>query len=467
MQTMADTEALGERLRGHVITPDDPVYEEARRVWNGMIDKHPALIVRCRGAADVIEAVRFANRRGLAVAVRGGGHNVAGNAVCDDGVVLDLSGMKGIRVDPVAGSARAEPGVLWGELDPECQAFGLVVPGGIQSTTGIAGFTLGGGISWLSRRFGNTCDHLLSADVVTAEGRLLTASSDRNDDLFFGIRGGGGNFGVATSFEYRLQPLDQVVGGMVWHRMDRVEDVVRFFADWTSDIPDEMGAILFLLTAPTAPHIPERLHGQPVVTIGVCYSGDPEHADSVLGPLRAFGPPDVDQVRPMTYVALQRLLDAANPPGHQNYWKAEYLETLDDDAIRTIAEHGARKPRGLSKVLLTRLEGAAGRVPEDAMAFSHRSAPYIININGMAPDPAERDTLVGWTREFWEAMQPFSFGGVYVNFLGQEGHERVRAAYGEEKYARLVALKRKYDPTNFFHLNQNIRPQRDAASAGR
>jgi len=458
MATTLDTTGLAERFRGSLVHPEDPSYDEARSIWNGMIDKHPALIARCAGVADVIDAVRFAGENGLAVAVRGGGHNVAGNAVCDDGIVLDLSGMKGIRVDPMARIARAEPGVLWGDLDREEQAFDLIVPGGIQSTTGIAGFTLGGGISWLSRRFGNTCDHLVSADVVTADGWILTASADQNEDLFFGIRGGGGNFGVVTSFEYRLHPLDYAVGGMVWHLADRAEEVVRFFAEWTLEIPDELSAILFFITAPIAPHVPERLQGRPVVTIGVCYTGDPEHADSALGPLREFGPPELDLVRPMAYVDLQRQLDAANPPGHQNYWKAEYLSELTDEAVRAIAQHGSRKPAGLSKVLLTRLGGAAGQVPEDAMAFSHRRAPYIININGMGPDPAENDALVGWTREFWNAMQPFSFGGVYVNFLGEEGDERVRAAYGDEKFARLAALKQKYDPTNFFHLNQNIRP---------
>jgi FAD/FMN-containing dehydrogenase len=450
-----DVTGLAARFRGTLIVPGDPVYDEARRVWNGMIDKHPDVIARCGGVADVIDAVRFAREKELPVAVRGGGHNVAGNAVCDDGIVIDLSPMKGLRVDASAMTARAEPGVVWGEIDRECQAFGLVVPGGIQSTTGIAGFTLGGGIAWLSRRFGHTVDNLLSADIVTWEGHLLTASDDQNEDLFFGVRGGGGNFGIATSFEYRLHPLERVVGGMVWHPLDRAEEVVRFFGEWSMGIPDELSAILFIITAPRAPHVPERLQGRPVVTIGVCYTG--EEAEETLRPVREFGPPELDLIAPMPYVELQRLLDAANPPAHQNYWKAEYLRELSDETVATIAEHGSQKPAGLSKVLLTRLGGAASRVPEDAMAFSHRQAPYIININGMGPDPAQTSELVGWTRAFWEAMQPFSYGGVYVNFLGEEGQDRTRAAYGEEKFARLQAIKRGYDPTNFFHLNQNIR----------
>jgi FAD/FMN-containing dehydrogenase len=439
-------EGLAARCRGELIGPADPSYETARQVWNGMIDRRPALVARCAGVTDVVDVVRFARENDLLLAVRGGGHNVAGNAVCDGGVVIDLSGMKDIQVDPRSRTARAQAGLLWGEFDRGTQAFGLATTGGIQSTTGIAGFTLGGGIGWLSRKHEHTCDNLLSAEVVTADGEVVKASKSENDDLFFGIRGGGGNFGIATSFEYRLHPVESAVGGMVWHRIERTGEVLAFFRDWTAELPDGAGAILFFITAPEAPHIPEALRGRPVVTIGVCVTGAPPEVDAVLQPLRQFGPPEANLVRPMPYVELQSQLDAANPAGHQNYWKAEYLAELSDAAIATIAEHGARGPAGLSKVLLTRLGGAASRVPEDAAAFSHRRAPYIININGMGPDPAQRDELIDWTREFWTAMQPFSFGGVYVNFLGEEGEDRVRAAYGEEKFERLVALKRKYDP---------------------
>ena len=457
-ETLPRLEALEKSFRGALIRPDDRNYDAVRAVWNGMIDKRPALIARCTGVADVIEAVAYAREQDLPVAVRGGGHNVAGNAVCDDGIVIDLSPMKGVRVDPATRTARAQGGLLWGELDRETQAFGLATTGGIQSTTGVAGFTLGGGIGWLSRRYGHTCDNLLGVDVVTADGGVLTANESENDELFFALRGGGGNFGIATSFEYRLHPLRSVVGGMVWHGLERARDVLSFFRDWTRDLPDELSAILFFITAPRAAHVPEPLRGQAVVTVGVCCTGSPDEAEPVLAPLREHGPPQIDLVRPMSYVELQRQLDAANPAGHQNYWKAEYLAELSDDAIAAIAEHGARRPEGLSKVLLTRLGGAAARVPEDAAAFSHRGAPYIININGMSPDPAERDRLVSWTRDFWTAMQPFSFGGVYVNFLGEEGEDRVRAAYGDDKFDRLAALKREYDPENFFRLNQNIKP---------
>jgi FAD/FMN-containing dehydrogenase len=449
---------LAERVRGPVIAPRAAAYDGARAVWNGAIDRRPAAIVRCAGTSDVVAALRLARERGLVVSVRGGGHNVAGLAVCDGGIVIDLSPLKGIRVDPVARTARAQPGVLWGELDRATQAQGLATTGGIQSTTGISGFTLGGGIGWLSRRHGHACDNLLSATVVTAEGEVLTASAAEDPDLLFGLLGGGGNFGIATSLEYRLHPLDGVVGGMVLHRMERAAEVLAFYRDWTAELPDELSAILFFLTAPDASHIPPALRGRPVVSIGVCHAGPAREAEALLAPLRRFGPPEADLVRRMPYVELQGQFDAANPAGQQNYWKAEYLGGLDDSTIQAIVEVAAQRPPGLSKVLLPRLGGAASRVPEDATAFGHRGAPYIINIIGMTPDPGELGRVSRWARELWAAVQPASFGGVYVNFLGDEGEARVRAAYGEAKYERLVALKRRFDPANVFRLNQNIRP---------
>jgi FAD/FMN-containing dehydrogenase len=296
--------------------------------------------------------------------------------------------------------------------------------------------------------------------VVTASGELVTASAEEHSDLFFGLRGGGGNFGIATTFEYRLYRHRGVVGGMVWHPLERITEVLAFFRDWAPDLPDEVGTTLFVLTAPDTPQIPAELRGRTAVTIAVCHSSPGDSAGRVLSPVRAFGPPAADLICAQPYPELQAMLDASNPPQHQCYWKAEYLGELTDEAIAAIAEHSARKPAGLSKVLLTRLGGAASRIPEDATAFSHRGAPYVININGMGPDPAELDGLAIWAREMWDAVQPFSFGGTYVNFLGDEGQDRVRAAYGDEKFARLVKLKRKYDPTNFFRLNQNIAPTR-------
>jgi FAD/FMN-containing dehydrogenase len=445
-------------MAGPVILPGDDAYDEARTVWNGAIDRFPAAIARCAGTADVVAAVGFARERGLLVSVRGGGHNVAGSAVCDGGLVIDLSRMTGIDVDPRAGTARAQPGVVWRDLDRATAAHGLATTGGIQSTTGIAGFTLGGGIGWLSRRQGHACDNLRSATLVTADARVVTASADENSDLFFGLRGGGGNFGVVTRFEYALHPVDRVVGGMVWHPADRTARALEFFRDWSEALPDDVGAILFLLTAPDAPDVPAALRGRPAVTIGVCHAGPGAEGARALAALRRFGPPAGDLVRAMRYTELQLQLDAANPPGHHNYWKAEYLRGLDDGAIAAIVEHGERRPPGLSKVLVMRLGGVAGRAPEGSAAFGHRDAPYLININAMGPDRAGHEGRAAWVRAFWDALRPASFGGVYVNFLGDEGSERVRSAYPAATLARLVDLKRRYDPTNLFRMNQNIRP---------
>ncbi len=445
-------------LRGELLRPNDDGYETARKIWNGMIDRHPALIVRCAGAGDVVSAVNFARENKLLVAVRGGGHNAAGNAVCDDGVVIDLSRMKGMRIDPAQRTARAEAGLTWGEFDHETQAFGLALTGGIQSTTGIAGFTLGGGFGYLARKHGLTCDNLLSADVVTADGNFLIASPTENADLFWGIRGGGGNFGVVTSFEFRLHPLGPVLGGRILYSLAKANEVLRFYRDWVAYEPNESFTIAAFLTAAKAPNLPERIHGTSVLAIIVCYAGPIEQGKRLLEPLRKFGPPEVDQVGVMPYTALQAMLDAANPPGFQNYWKAEYIKGMSDKTIETLVSFAARKASPMSKLLFAHLGGAISRVGEDETAYAYRNAPFLLNINAMWSDPTEKDKHIGWARDFWTAMQPFSAGGVYVNFLSEEGEDRVKAAYSPKTYERLVALKNKYDPTNFFRLNQNIKP---------
>lgn len=445
-------------LRGELLRPNDDGYETARKIWNGMIDRHPALIVRCAGAGDVVSAVNFARENKLLVAVRGGGHNAAGNAVCDDGVVIDLSRMKGMRIDPAQRTARAEAGLTWGEFDHETQAFGLALTGGIQSTTGIAGFTLGGGFGYLARKHGLTCDNLLSADVVTADGNFLIASPTENEDLFWGIRGGGGNFGVVTSFEFRLHPLGPVLGGRILYSLAKANEVLRFYRDWVAYEPNESFTIAAFLTAAKAPNLPERIHGTSVLAIIVCYAGPIEQGKRLLEPLRKFGPPEVDQVGVMPYTALQAMLDAANPPGFQNYWKAEYIKGMSDKTIETLVSFAARKASPMSKLLFAHLGGAISRVGEDETAYAYRNAPFLLNINAMWSDPTEKDKHIGWARDFWTAMQPFSAGGVYVNFLSEEGEDRVKAAYSPKTYERLVALKNKYDPTNFFRLNQNIKP---------
>jgi FAD/FMN-containing dehydrogenase len=454
---------FGAALRGTLIRPGDDAYEEARKVWNGMIDKRPALIVRCAGVADVMSAVQFARGNNLLVAVRGGGHNVAGNAVCDGGMVIDLSLLKSIRVDPAAQTARAEPGLTWGEFDRETQAFGLATTGGLVSTTGISGFTLGGGIGWLVREYGPTCDNLLSADVVTADGRLVTASPHENADLFWGIRGGGGNFGVVTSFEYRLHPVGpMVLGGLVLHPVAKAKELLRFYRDFAAKAPEELTTLVVFITAPPAPFIPETLQGAPMVGVALCYSGRMEDGAQVVQPLKEFGPPSVDLVGPIPYRVLQSMFDAGAPSGLLNYWKSEYLEDLSDEAIEVLAERVMGISSPLTQVHVHHLGGALSRVAEDETAFGHRKLPFILNIISLWTDPAQSTSQTRWTREFHNAMRRFSGGGVYVNFLGEEGEDRVRAAYGDAKYRRLAALKDKYDPTNFFRRNQNIRPSGEA-----
>ena len=452
--------ALREAFGGELISPDHPAYDEARKVWNGMIDRHPALIARCTGVADVRSAVRFAREHDLLVAVRGGGHNVAGTAVCDGGMVIDLSPMKGMRVDPRRRTAQAQPGLLWGEFDRETQTFGLACPGGIVTHTGIAGLTLGGGFGWLQRKYGLTCDNLISAEVVTADGQFLTVSEEEHADLFWGIRGGGGNFGIVTSFEYRLHPVGpQVLAGVLVHPAERALEVLRFYRDYIAEVPDELSVYVALRKAPPAPWLPEQIHGRPVVILAICYAGPSmEEGERLLRPLRAFGQPWVDLIRPVAYTTHQGFFDATVPHGLRYYWKSHYMPSLSDATIETLVAHGwaMRSPDSYS--LLFQLGGAINKVKEDDSAFSGRAARHAITLDGVWSDPEGPDDDTAWVRRYFASLQPFSTGGVYVNFLGDEGQDRVKASYGADKYDRLVALKNKYDPTNFFRLNQNIKP---------
>ena len=439
-------------MRGDLLRSGDDGYDEARTCFNVMIDKRPALIARCAGVADVIHAVNFARTNDLLTSVRGGGHNVSGNAICDGGLMIDLSPMKSVRVDPERSIARAEPGVTWGEFDHETQAFGLATTGGVVTTTGVAGLTLGGGIGWLMGNHGLACDNLLSVDVVTADGRLLTASASENQDLFWGLHGGGGNFGIATSFEFQLHPVGPMLGGLVIHPLDQAVELIGFYEEFTQTSPDELGSMAVFVTSP---------EGQRVVAIAVCYNGSIEEGERVLRPLREFGTPLADVIGPMAYAQVQGMLDEGFPPGLQNYWKSNFLKGLDDKAIEIIVDHVRNAPSPNSAVAIEQFCGAVSRVGMDDTAFNHRNARYNLLIVGMWPDPAAKDENVKWVRDLWDAMEPYSSGGVYVNYLGQEadeGAERVKAAYGPEKYERLVALKNKYDPTNLFRLNQNIKP---------
>jgi len=447
-------------FRGELLCADDEAFDEARAIWNDMIDKYPSVIARCSGTADVVAAVSFVRENQLAFSVRSGGHNVAGNALCDGGLVIDLSQMRGIHVDPQRRTARVQPGIDLGDLDRETQLFGLATPTGIVSQTGLAGLTLGGGFGWLSRKYGFTCDNLLSADVVTADGNVLRASAEENADLFWGIRGGGGNFGVVTSFEYELHPVGPtVLGGLVLHSLESAVDVLRFYRDFTANAPEELGSMAVFRLAPPAPFVPQEHHGKPVLGIVICYAGDVSEGERVVRPLREFGEPLADLVSPKPYIAHQTMLDKGQPEGKQYYWKSEYLSGISDDAIDTAVSYGAGMTSPFTRVALFHLGGAIRSVDEMATAASHRDAEYVLAINTGWESAADSERRVQWTRNFWTAMRPFSTGGTYVNFLSaDDGQARVRAAYGQEKYERLVALKDKYDPANLFRLNQNIRP---------
>lgn len=445
----AAVEAFKKSLRGHCIAPGDDGYDGARTIPNGMIDRHPALIARCAGVADVITAVHFGRDHHLPVAVRGGGHGVPGFAVCDSGLMIDLSPMKSIRVDPIRRAARAEGGVTWGEFDHETQAFGLATTGGTVGRTGIAGLTLGGGHGFLMRKYGLACDNLLSVDVVTADGRLLAASVTENADLFWGLRGGGGNFGVATSFEYQLHPVGPVLGGLLIHPMNQARTVVSFYREFTRTAPDELGSFAVLATLPD---------GTRAAVILLGYNGPIDEGERVVRPLRTFGPPLSDQVGPLPYTALQSIVENFNPPGLRNYWKTSYLKELSDDAIDVIVERFETVPSPYSHVVLYRLGGAVNRVGTDDTAVAYRDARHVFLVVGMWSDSAQDDENIQWVRELWSAVQPFSSGGFYVNYEADAALEQIRVAYGPEKYERLVALKNKYDPANLFRLNQNIKP---------
>jgi FAD/FMN-containing dehydrogenase len=455
-----EAELLRAGVRGPVILPADPGYDAARAIWNGAIDRRPACIVRCTGVADVVAAVDFARERDLLVAVRSGGHGVGGHALCDGGVVIDLSPMKGIRVDPVARTARAEAGVLWGELDRETQLHGLATVGGIVTHTGIAGLTLGGGIGWLMRKHGATVDNLLSADVVTARGEIVTASEEENPDLFWAIRGGGGNFGVVTSFEYRLHPVGPVVlAGPVFHLLEDAPEVLRFYREFIAGAPDELTTIFELSVAPPAPFLPEEVHGKQVVMVGACYAGSPDEGAEVVRPLKQFGRPIADLLEPKRYTALQSMFDPMVPHGWHRYWKSVELPPLTDTAIDTLVEHAPAVTSPKSYCIVFQLGGALARVSEDETAFSQRDAAHNVNVNAVwTEEDPDAERHIAWAREYFDALQPHAGGRVYVNFLGEEGGTRVRQAYGARNYERLVELKRAYDPTNLFRLNQNIEP---------
>jgi FAD/FMN-containing dehydrogenase len=462
METATAEFDLGEGFKGQQFRPRDTGYDDARSIYNAMVDKRPALVARCTGVADVIEAVNLARERRVPLAVRCGGHSVAGNGVCDDGVLIDLAGMKGVLVDPEARVAHANGGVIWGEFDRETQLFGLATPGGRVTTTGVGGFTLGGGYAWISTKHGLACDNMISAQVVTADGRVVTANEHENPDLLWGLRGGGGNFGVVTSYDFRLHDLGpRVMAGMVIHPAAAAHDVVRAWRDWVEDAPESVCTGVAFVRAPAAPFVPTELQGQPVLGILAMYAGDADEGAELLRPLKEqIGPPVVDLIDRIPYTAFQAIVDPFSPKGLLNYHRGRHLAGFGDDAIDTYIEHGSRVGSPMSQMIVFRHGGAIARVPEDSTAASFRDAPYMWHPIAAWSDPADTAYEVNWVKESSEAMAPYATGGVYLNFEQDEGSDLVRAGFGADKYARLAELKAKYDPENLFRINQNIAPAR-------
>ncbi|MFD2247793.1 FAD-binding oxidoreductase [Pontibacter ruber] len=445
-------------FRGELITPQDAGYEQARKVYNAMIDKHPGLIARCEDVADVIQAVNYARENNLLVAIRGGGHNGAGLGICDEGIVIDLSHMNGIRVDPEEETVRVEGGCTWGLVDHATHAFGLAVPSGIISTTGVGGLTLGGGIGHLTRKYGLTVDNLLEADMVLSDGSFVKVSEVENEDLFWAIRGGGGNFGVVTSFLFRLNPADiDYAGPMLWE-MDQAREVMQWYRDFILRAPEVINGFFAFLTVPPVAPFPEAYHNKKMCGVVWCYVGELARAEEVLRPIREHLPmPAIDFVGSIPHPALQSMFDPLYPPGHQWYWKADFVKELSDEAIEQHIRHGAALPTPLSSMHLYPINGAAHRLDKDETAWSYRDANWAMVVVGVDPDPANKEKITNWARDYFDALHPFSAGGAYINFMMEEGEERIRATY-RDNYERLVRIKYKYDPHNLFRVNQNIKP---------
>ena len=451
-------ESFSAALRGQLLLPGSAAYDAARTIWNAMIDRRPALISRCASAGDVVASVRFATAHQLLISVRGGGHNIAGNAVCDGGFMIDLSAMTTVDVDVAARTARVGPGATLADVDRATQAHALATPVGINSTTGVAGLTLGGGFGWLSRSLGLTIDNLISADVVTADGTLVTASAAKHQDLFWGIRGGGGNFGVVTSFQFRLYPIGpEVLAGLVVHPLDAARDVLRFYREFIRTTPEEFVCWFVLRQAPPLPFLSPEWHGKPILALAMCYAGAIAKGEKVAQPLRSFGRPVVDVVAPHAFTGWQAVLDPLLTPGMRNYWKSHDFLDLGDGLIDVLIAYARTIPDPQTEIAFAQLGGAVSRVPAGATAYTHRDAQFVLNVHGRWADPAKDAACIGWARQLFESAAPFATGGVYVNFLTQEEHGRVKAAYGSN-YERLAALKKKYDPDNTFRVNQNIGP---------
>lgn len=445
-------------LRGPLISPSDARYDKARQVYNGMIDKRPGRIAQCVDAADIIQSVNFGREHDLDIAIRSGGHHGAGLGTCSDGLVIDLSSMRGVRVDPKAQTAEVQGGCVLGDVDHATHAFGLAAPFGIMSTTGVGGLTLGGGLGHLTRKCGLSIDNLIAADLVLADGSFVTSNADENEDLFWALRGGGGNFGVVTSFRFKLNPVHTVYAGpMLWH-LDQTREIMQWYREFIVQAPDELNGFFAFLIVPPGPPFPEHLHHQTMCGIVWCYSGSLDRAEGAFQPIRKQFPPALDLVGPLPYPALQSMFDPLYPPGLQWYWKADFVDELSDEAIAIHLKYGTQLPTMLSTMHLYPIDGAAGRISKNDTAFSYRKSKWCNVIAGIDPDPANAGKIAAWASEYWSALHPYSAGGGYVNMNMEEGQERVKAAY-RDNYPRLAEIKKKCDPANLFHVNQNIQPQ--------
>jgi len=445
------------QFRGQIIQPADADYDSARKVYNGMIDKRPRLIARCVDTADVMAAVEYGRENNLLTAIRGGGHNGGGLGICEDGLVIDLSRMKGVRVDPAARTVRVEGGCTGGDVDHATHAFGMATPTGTIATTGVAGLTLGGGIGHLTRTYGLTIDNLLGVDMVLADGRFVTANAAENPDLYWAVRGGGGNFGVVTSFLFRLHPVTMVSAGPTFWPIEQTPEVMKAYREFITQAPEDVNGFFAFLTVPPVPLFPANLHGKKMCAVIWCSTAAPEQADKATKPMRTFGKPALDHVGPMPFPMLQSLFDPLYPPGLQWYWRADFVKELSDAAIAKHLEQASKLPTGHSTTHIYPINGAAHRVGKNDTAFSYRDATWALVIVGVDPDPANKDKITKWCKDYFDALHPYSAGGAYVNFMMEEGQERVKAAF-RDNYDRLAAIKKKYDPSNFFRVNQNIRP---------
>lgn len=451
------TEKLKGKVKGQVVLPGDPNYEELRKIWNAMIDRRPAVIVRCATADDVPPALELARLNGLDVSIRGAGHNIAGNALCEGGLMIDLSTMKNVRVDVAQRRATVAPGATLADFDEVAQRHGLATPLGINSTTGVSGLTLGGGFGWLTRKYGMTVDSLLSADVITADGKKIRASENENADLFWAIRGGGGNFGVVTQFEFQLHPVGpEILAGLIVFPSNQAKQVLRQYREFVKSAPEELSVWVVLRQAPPLPFLPKEVHGKEVVVFAIFYAGDAQEGERLVAPLRRFGDAHGVHIGPQPYVQWQKAFDPLLTPGARNYWKSHNFTELRDGALDTMIEFANKLPSPQCEIFIGLIAGAANRVPADAMAYGHRDARFVLNVHGRWDEAAHDESCIAWARAFFKASAPYASAGAYVNFMTEDESERVAAAYGQN-YARLAQLKQRYDPNNIFHLNQNIK----------